>query len=322
MYWESPYLENGEWLRGNLHTHTNVSDGRYTAEEVVDFYKNTASNKVGRGMDYKWLVITDHNKRVHPERFVPLPNPEGFVVIEGYEESFGNHMLGIDCPMEFGEVVLDEEINTFSFHQKRVDYIKSKGGIAILPHPHWAQMDHWSKETAEKLEGYTGIEIINGDVFAGPGYFATDVWDAALTAGKRVWGFGADDFHNARDFHNAWTTVYARDCTKESIMEALRCGSSYTSNGAEFEKLYVEDDWIIVEAKDTNTTRLTEKTFKFIDADGKVREVQTGNGLTARYKAQGDEKYIRVELLLGWGAAAFSQPFFPKQQSQDELENH
>ena len=52
-----------------------------------------------------------------------------------------------------------------------------------------------------------------------------------------------------------------------------------------------------------------EKTFRFISQGGQVRQVQTGKNRIAAYKAQGDEQYIRVELSLSWGMAAFSQPF-------------
>ena len=35
--------------------------------------------------------------------------------------------------------------------------------------------------------------------------------DAALTAGKRVWATGNDDFHSVRDFHNAWNMVLVKE---------------------------------------------------------------------------------------------------------------
>ena len=47
---------------------------------------------------------------------------------------------------------------------------------------------------------------------------------------------------------------------------------------------------------------------------GQLRQLQTGKGKTAAYKYQGDERYIRVEMCLSWGMAAFSQPFFPDQE--------
>ena len=42
----------GRWLRGNLHTHTTVSDGKLTPEECIRLYKEKG---------YDFLCITDHH---------------------------------------------------------------------------------------------------------------------------------------------------------------------------------------------------------------------------------------------------------------------
>ena len=40
------------WFKGNLHTHTNKSDGDSSPEVVVDWYHKNA---------YDFLVLSDHN---------------------------------------------------------------------------------------------------------------------------------------------------------------------------------------------------------------------------------------------------------------------
>ena len=51
---EHPYvgLTGGRWLKGNLHSHTTVSDGERTHQEVIDDYAS-------RG--YGFLMISDHD---------------------------------------------------------------------------------------------------------------------------------------------------------------------------------------------------------------------------------------------------------------------
>lgn len=49
----SLFRENGRWYKGNLHTHTTLSDGRLTPEECVSLYKSKG---------YDFLSITDHWK--------------------------------------------------------------------------------------------------------------------------------------------------------------------------------------------------------------------------------------------------------------------
>ena len=310
MYWESPYINEGIWLRGNTHTHTTVSDGGHSPMETALLYGKVASTGRSPNMDYRFLVLTDHTINTKPELF-ELPQVEGLTVIEGLEYSYrgGSHIVGVGCPMVF-----DGPVEWYDYtrkdYQRFIDSIVENGGMAILAHPHWSRMDHWSAEDAIELNGYMGIEIISGDVFSGPSNLATDVWDAALTAGKRVWGIGSDDFHSTRDFHNAWTFVYARDDSKEAILDALRQGSSYTSNGASFGKLYADGKWIVAECADDSYYHDCEKTFRFIGEGGVLKQTQVGKNHTAVYKGRGDEMYIRVELTLNWGCSAFSQPFF------------
>ena len=52
--WRNPYKKQGRyWLKGNLHTHTNVSDGLLSPEETIRVYER---------MGYGFLAITDHNR--------------------------------------------------------------------------------------------------------------------------------------------------------------------------------------------------------------------------------------------------------------------
>ena len=314
MRWISPYYEDGTWLRGNFHTHTTVSDGGHTLEDTADHYFRFCRYKSSPWMQYRFLAITDHTTSGKKEMYRPIegtdPDNGRCILIEGREDSYGHHILGIGCRMTFQEDIIqkDSEDYTLEDYQRVIDEIVKDGGIAILAHPHWRFSDYFSGEMAQKLENYTAIEIINGDLFTGPGHLATDVWDAALTAGKRVWC----TFHSIRDMHNAWNMVQVKEETKEGILDALRHGSLYASNGACFERLYTDGEWIVAECHHDSIFDLPEKTFRFIGQGGQLRQLQTGKGKTAAYKFQGDEQYIRVEMCLSWGMAAFSQPFFPE----------
>ena len=71
-----------------------------------------------------------------------------------------------------------------------------------------------------------------------------------------------------------------------------------------------DGEWIVATCHPDSLFTDVEKTFRFIGQGGQVRQMQIGKNRVAAYKAQGDEQYIRVELSLSWGMAAFSQPFF------------
>ena len=48
------FKNNGNWYKGNLHTHTTLSDGRATPEETFALYKAEG---------YSFMALTDHRKR-------------------------------------------------------------------------------------------------------------------------------------------------------------------------------------------------------------------------------------------------------------------
>lgn len=305
MKWKSSYLAEGIWLKGNLHTHTTTSDGGSTLSETIDCYHRWAK--------YDFIAITDHtNNRAERERFEKPYSIDNFCVIEGREDSYGRHILGIGCPMTFHEDEIQKDASDYTDadNQSVVDKIVRQGGLAYLAHPHWKRQDYWAAERMNALENVTGLEIINGDRFTPIANLATDVWDKVLTAGKVLWGIGADDFHRPPTFYNAWTMVLAKSNIQKDIMDALAQGSCYASNGAAFESITADGDWIIAQCSKEPYYTDCEKIFRFIGQRGILRQMNMGKNGTAAYKATGDEQYIRVELSLNWGYAAFSQPFF------------
>lgn len=47
------YPEEGSWLRGSVHIHTNIKGGTATREEVIEWY---------RSHGYDFLAFTEHNR--------------------------------------------------------------------------------------------------------------------------------------------------------------------------------------------------------------------------------------------------------------------
>ena len=113
MRWISPYYEDGTWLRGSFHTHTDVSDGSHTLEETANHYFRICHYKAAPWMQYRFLAITDHTTTGKKEMYRPIPSPEPFsgngcILIEGREDSYGHHILGIGCRMTFQEDIIQK----------------------------------------------------------------------------------------------------------------------------------------------------------------------------------------------------------------------
>ncbi len=65
MFSLPPFSQPGRWFRGNLHTHTNRSDGRLAPAEVIEWH-------VDHGYDF--VAITDHNVVTNPHEFSSPPS--------------------------------------------------------------------------------------------------------------------------------------------------------------------------------------------------------------------------------------------------------
>lgn len=195
-------------------------------------------------------------------------------------------------------------------YQSILDSVQADGGITIMAHPHRMEENYWDKELFLKLEGYTGIEIYSGDSYAPLTHVATDTWDSVLTAGKVVWGFGGDDFHKHGEFGKVWNVVNARSRTPDEVVRSLVRGDFYVSTGVELDCICSEGDRIMVKVRNDCFTERFEKSFRFIGAEGTLLHVQTGKNPAAVYQAVGNEKYIRVHVMMENGGMAYTQPFF------------
>lgn len=285
----SPYASEGEWLRGNLHTHTTNSDGTRPPEQVIADYES-------RGYDF--LAFSDHDFLTDP---APYREKTSLILLPGVEVSArGPHILHIGAT----DLLEPEEDRQAVLH-----HIAAQDALAILNHPNWGKnFNHFPQERMEMLEGYIGIEIYNGVIERLEGSpLATDRWDRLLSKGRRVWGFGNDDAHAPVDLELAWNVVRVRERTPQAILEALRKGNFYVSTGVEVEEIRVQDGVFRVVTADADRIR-------FFSQYGVCR--QTTDGPAAEFVLPSTEDaarrllYVRAECYGRGGRMAWTQPLF------------
>ncbi|MFP4217619.1 MAG: PHP domain-containing protein, partial [Salinarchaeum sp.] len=112
---DSPYGEDGEWFRGNLHTHTDASpDGAWSLETVVAVYAD-------RGYDF--VAVTDHDNAT------PVETVDDVTLLPGIEVTAnGTHVVCLGT---------DNVVSPHADHQRVLDEAAAAGGIGILPRPNW-----------------------------------------------------------------------------------------------------------------------------------------------------------------------------------------
>ncbi|REE86209.1 hypothetical protein A8990_111106 [Paenibacillus taihuensis] len=289
---ENGYSNKGQWWKGSFHNHTTNSDGWFPLETVYKMYAG-----------YDFLGISDHDIITKHEGERQIKN-----VFEAIEVSSPQtHMLLVNPPGS----LLDGYSNAFTIenYQRLADMTIDNGGFSVLVHPNRFFSQFWKMEDMMRMERCIGIEVYNGD--GNPEYdIAFDKWDALLSAGRKVWGFGNDDSHVYGQEKRAWNVVQAEENTKEAILASIKQGDFYVSTGYGFDRIQAEGSTIVV---DLRSNELLDKMYKYVTffgRDGKVLKEVTGRISQAVYECQGDEGYVRIAAYLEGGYAAFSQPLF------------
>ena len=245
----NPFRIDGEWLKAQFHAHSLNSDGEVPPEDVAAAYAR-------HGFDV--LTISDH------WTMTKVDAPEGLLLVPG-AELMVDPVGGPMCP-EFLAIGIDDVpeepsgnqenwypyensvIKTFATFDDGIAYVEGFGGATVLCHPAWSGLPQQTVAAASRMHG---VEVWNASAHReNDRGDSSYVWDLTLDDGVRFAPFGTDDSHyGATDLNDAWTMVRAADRTREAVVEALRAGHVYASNGPSI--LDVERDGDAVEVSVT-----------------------------------------------------------------------
>ncbi|HUO45663.1 MAG TPA: CehA/McbA family metallohydrolase [Acidimicrobiia bacterium] len=295
------------WLKGNLHTHTNASDGDSPPLEVARWYADNG---------YDFLVITDHNVRVSTWELQRVLDNEGrrILLIPGEELTawwtgpgwtHALHVGGIDTVTTLGPA----DGNTIAAAlQTMIDRVLENGGVPSLNHPNF--WDSVSADDILQLERLSHFEIFNGHPAAAnsgsdrlPPLEVT--WDLLLTRGKRMFGLAVDDAHDFlvwgeehRNPGRGWVSVESSSRHVGPVMDAIAQGRFFASTGPSFNLVQEAMGRLRVEASISGL-------IEFISG-GRVVEALQGEAGSCPVPARG---YVRARVSNHRGMA-WSQPAF------------
>ncbi len=288
---KNPYdLRKGFWIKGNLHTHTTRSDGTLSPQDVVDRYA-----KLG----YGFLSFSDHDNMATENEHRKL-NSNGLILIPGTEISInGPHLLYIDCEKDIGQSSCRQEIlNRIS------EIFRQTGrGFAVINHPDWEnQFNHCTIEQLMEWTGYLGIEIYNGVIGRLDGSpYAVNKWDMLLSRGRKVWGFANDDSHRPDEIGFGWNVVFAREKTKQAIVDAIMKGNFYCSTGVVIRWIECSGERIYLE---------TENAKKIAAIRDVGRRFSVVYNSSIEVEVPHEAKYVRFECWAEAEQMAWTQPIF------------
>lgn len=239
-------FDNRPWFQGNLHTHTTLSDGRKSVEESARMYKEAG---------YDFIAVTDHRKVFWGGEAQGLTLLSG---IEMHENDFDDrtcyHITGLGIKQD---IQTDNDDSPADLVTK----LRAAGAeFVTVAHPGWSLMH---PSVIEALPEFDAIEIYNGvsDVYSGRGYYE-DYADLFASKGKVKKITAVDDTHfYMKDFARGFVRVQADECSERAILDALKAGRYYSSQGPEIKQITVENDHIVVETSAVAQIRFYTDTF-------------------------------------------------------------
>lgn len=323
-----------KYYKANLHTHSDMSDGRCTREELKERFKNHG---------YSVVAFTDHehlidNSYLNDEDFLAITSCE--VAIKQFPKEstlvktdmkvthmnfYATDPHNTDTPCYAAvydhyldncadmivkpEVDFEREYSADGIN-KMIQIAKEQGFIVSYNHP------GWSLETAEDYLNYDGlfaVEIYNtGCVKQG---FSDDehVFDEMLRSGKRLFCTACDDCHNLEPFESVyndsfggWVQINADKLDYNTIMNALQNGDFYASNGVEIYSLVLDGDVVKIE------TSAAEKIV--LIPNGRNRQIVIANPgesvTSAEFKLSPRDKYFRIRVEGKNNEKAYTQAYF------------
>jgi hypothetical protein len=307
----SPFSRPGKFWRGNLHTHSTLSDGALAPDKVVDAYKDAG---------YSFVVLSEHfvsnfdwpvadTRSMRSNRFTTLIGAELHTMKTSVGELW--HILATGLPLNFepcGETETGPEL------ARRA---ANSGAFITIAHPAWSQLtivDAHSIDVAHCVEIYNhgcAVEIDRGD-----GWF---LLDQMLNDGKRLNAVATDDahFHNHNsDAFGGWVQVKAESLDPDVLLSALKSGEYYSSQGPQIHSLSISGDMLDIECSPVDTIIVVGGTSRSAVQTGRsiskttidLKQLETGLFVPA------PSPWLRVTVLDASGKRAWTNPIW-----RDEL---
>jgi hypothetical protein len=294
----NPFAQPGRFYKGNLHTHSNASDGELPAAEVCCRYRE-------RGYDF--ICLSDH---FLPAYGYPVTDTrpfrtEGFTTILGAEvhvpsTSLGEkwHLLANGLPLDFQPTLEGETAPALAAR------CAAAGAFVSIVHPAWYSLsvdDARTIDSAHAVEVYNHTSQVKSD--RGDG---TVLLDHLLADGRRLNALACDDAHfEADDAFGAWVMVKAPERDPDALLQALKNGHYYSSTGAEIHDIRLEGEELVVDCSPASGVFLQGK-------GSRVTQVLGQDLTNVRLPAHklGKTSFMRVTVVDAQGRRAWSNPFW------------
>ena len=316
----SIYPKKKQQYKVNLHAHTNVSDGKFSPEEVKAIYKAEG---------YSAVAFTDHRNCVpHPEL-----TDDTFVALTGVELDFWEtDETGILFKAVHFNALAPEQDMTYSVPKEvpetpdvpldfdrineKISELKEKGFYITLNHPVWSNM---SCADVEKIHGFDAMEVYNSIAVMFNNYSDDSAfYQYYLRSGGAAAPVAADDCHHkyhdggpGTEYAKGFVYVLAEELSYDALFKAVQQGDFYASTGPKMKALWLEGDILHLECSPVSGVYVHTKyiTKKVVLEDKDNRITKTDLDISELRKCS---PFIWVTIQDADGKKAWSVPYWFK----------
>jgi predicted metal-dependent phosphoesterase TrpH len=300
-----PFSLPGTFYRGNIHTHSNQSDGALPPEQVVAAYK-----KAG----YDFLMLSEHfiahfNWPINDTRQFRSVDFTTLIGVELHapETSAGElwHIVAAGLPLDFPPC---SENETGPELARRA---RDAGAFIGIAHPSWSQLtieDGRAIDSAHAVEIYNHGCAVEND--------RPDGWylhDQLLNEGKRLTAYATDDAHfHYNDHFGGWVNVKSTGLDPDSLLQALKDGHYYSSQGPELYNLSLEGKLINISCSPVDSISVVCGTSRSCVKMGKAITSASFDlaNLDKGWLLKRPSPWFRVVVIDHAGKRAWSNPYW------------
>ena len=228
----------GRFFRGNLHCHSNISDGLLEPEAVVGAYREAG---------YDFLCLSDHFEEEYGWRVTDTRSwrDDNFTTILGAELSSAPWdkrdcywVTAAGLPLDFGAPPPDDQAEAI---RRAADV----GALVVMLHPGLNNLPLAAVDGLPALEAVHAVELYNHNcAMAALPDRANGAYmlDGLLEKGHRMLVNAGDDAHfgHPRDRFGGWVEVHCEGLHPEALLESMKDGRYYSTQGPELLELIVD----------------------------------------------------------------------------------
>ena len=299
---------DGRFWRGNLHCHSDRSDGMWEPERVAAAYREAG---------YDFIALSDHFEERYGWRVTDTRDlrSSDFTTILAAELSSGPWsersaywVAAVGLPLDFHAPPAGDQAEA-------IRRARDAGAFVVLLHPGLNNLPLDATDRLPAFEAVDAVEIYNHNTFGSSPDRADGAYmvDGLLERGRRILINAGDDAHFAfpRDRFGGWVEVWAESLDPAALLAGLRSGSYYSTQGPKIERLELDGEQLHVSTSPAHAIAVGGAGDRWLDG---TSALDKNGGLVSEATvdlAAFRGSYCRVTVIDAAGHRAWSNPIWP-----------